>query len=288
MWLRELFEAFLFQQVDAVTVARFRVLVSLFLAYALWPRGVSLSSELNGWPVLAQLYRDVFLSTPYRVVVYGTILWFAVGWCPRIGGVVLFCLMLPNEFLSKGRVSGQLLLTVVLLTSLLRTAPIWRWDEVRRRSAGPMWPIRLMQCQLTLLYGINAIRKSTLQYLSGEVLMALSASRANFLVDLTSGYMSFGSMLVPVSALAVATVAIEYWLAVGWWVPRARLPTAALGVSFHLFLKALVIRIFLLDATTMLLYLSFLLPFAAGARSARLASAHRGADPLDDVCLPEA
>ncbi len=275
IWSGELLPEFLFQQVDPAALAWFRILLALLLAYASWPRPSPLTRGVSEWPFLVQLYQSVFLSTPYRVVIYGAILWFALGWRPRIAGAVLFCLLFPHELLEQGRISCQLLLSAVLCTSLLRTSPIWRWDELKRSRPGPMWPIRLVQFQLTFLYGINALRKSTAAYLSGDVLAALSTSRPNFLVDLTSGHMSVGPLSVPVAALAKGTVAIEYWLAVGWWIPRCRWPTAVLGVAFHLFLKMFVIRIFMLDYAAMFLYLSFLLPFASS-----------GEDAGDTVTLP--
>jgi hypothetical protein len=287
--MRERLDAALFAPVDGLMLAGFRAVVAVFLAYAVWPRGLAPSAAIESWPPLEQLFHDVFFSMPYRAAVYGTIVWFALGWRSRTSGATLFCLLFPNAFLSKGRVSGQLLLTTVLLTSLLRAAPLWRASDPGRQSPGPMWPIHLLRCQLSLLYAVNAIRKSTAAYLSGEVLMGLSATRPNFLVDLTGGSMMIGPFQVPVAALATATVLIEYWLAVGWWIPRARWPTAILGVSFHLFLKAFVLRIFLLDATAILLYLAFLLPFGArDALSPRPSPAEHRSDALDEIRRPQA
>jgi hypothetical protein len=260
--------ALLFERVNAIVLVWFRVLLSLMLAYALWPRDLPLGVWTADWPVAARLYSEVFLSLPYRCCIYAALFWFAVGWRPRLAGAVLFCLLLPHVFLAKGRISRHVLVVALLLTTLLRTAPLWRVSQLKTLDAGPIWPIRLIQLQLTLLYAVNAIRKSTPEYLNGDVLMALSAARPNFLVDLTSGSMEIGMFAVPVWALATTTVAIEYWLAVGWWIPRCRWPTAAIGVAFHLFLKAFVIRIFMLDFAALFLYLTFLLPFGTSRATA--------------------
>jgi hypothetical protein len=259
--------AFLFQRVDAVTLTWFRVLLSLILAYALWPRDLPLGTWLHGWPVLTQVYQGVVLSMPYRLCIYGALVWFAVGWYPRLAGLVLLVLVLPHVFLAKGRISRHMLVAALLFAGLLRTIPVWRLRDLKNFDSGPIWPIRLIQCQLTLLYAVNALSKSTPEYLNGDVLIALSAVRPNFVADLTSGYMSFGFFSVPVWVLAVTTVTIEYWLAVGWWIPRCRRLTAVVGVGFHLFLKAFVIRIFMLDFAAMFLYLAFLLPFQASERA---------------------
>jgi hypothetical protein len=261
--------AFLFRPVSAFTVGWFRVLLALILAYAFWPRDLALGTWVADGSFASRAYTEVFLSAPYRVCMYGVLLWFASGWRPRAAGAVLFCLLLPHVFLAKGRVSRQMLITAVLLTSFLRSDPPWRRRQLGDLDAGPMWPIRLMQIQLTLLYAVNAVRKTTPEYLGGDVLAALSVARSNFLVDLSSGCMQFGPLAIPVWGLALTTVVIEYWLALGWWIPGCVRLTAAVGIGFHLFLKAFVIRIFMLDLAAMFFYLTFLLPFARdGAASA--------------------
>ena len=261
--------AFLFQRVSPVTLTLFRVLLSAMLAYAFWPRELPLDAWVDGRPLAEEAYRNVFLSTPYRVCIYGALAWFAVGWRPRLAGTVLFCLLLPHVFLAKGRISRHMLVSAVLFTSFLRTTPVWRPAELRESDPGPMWPVRLMQLQLSALYGVNALTKSTPEYLSGDVLAALSSVRSNFLVDLSSGYMTVGPVVVPVWMLAAMTVLVEYWLAVGWWIPRCQRLTAAVGIGFHLFLKAFVIRIFMLDFAAMFFYLTFLLPFPAADGSSQ-------------------
>jgi hypothetical protein len=261
--------AFLFQRVSPVTLAVFRVLLSAMLAYALWPREVPLGAWVDGRPLAEAAYANVFMSTPYRACIYAALAWFAVGWRPRLAGAVLFCLLLPHVFLAKGRISRHMLIVAVLFTSFLRTTPLWRPADLRDSDPGPMWPVRLMQFQLSALYGVNALTKSTPEYLSGEVLAALSSARSNFLVDLSSGYLSVGSVAVPVWMLAAVTVLVEYWLAVGWWIPRCRRLTAVVGIGFHLFLKAFVIRIFMLDFAAMFFYLTFLLPFPAADGSSQ-------------------
>jgi hypothetical protein len=131
-------------------------------------------------------------------------------------------------------------------------------------GAGPIWPIRLIQLQLSITYLVNAWAKTTPGYVSGGVLMAL-AELPNFRVDLSDGFLHLGAVALPVWWCAVGTVAVEYALGVLWWIPRLRAAAAALGVGFHLSLQ-LVIEIGWLDWACLFLYLAFLLPFDASSR----------------------
>ena len=123
-----------------------------------------------------------------------------------------------------------------------------------------MWPIRLVQVQLSLTYLVNAVAKTTPAYLSGDVLVALSQTQPGFLVDLADGVPLVGPFVVPAWLASAGTVAIEYALALLWWFPRMRIPAALLGVAFHLGLET-VIEVGWLDWACVFLYLAFLLPF---------------------------
>jgi hypothetical protein len=119
--------------------------------------------------------------------------------------------------------------------------------------------LRLIQIQLSVVYGINALAKTTPAYMSGQVLLGMSHMLPTFLVDLSDGYVRLGPLSLPVALAATASVVIEYVLAIGLWFPRLRWITALSGILFHLSLQW-IIRIHLLDWTCMFLYLAFLLP----------------------------
>jgi len=201
---------------------------------------------------LEGLYESIVLTGPYWYLALSVIVLFGAGWRPRVLGWCAVALLFPLVFLTGMRQSRQVLVSALAVFSLLR-------------RDGPMWPIRLIQFQLAMIYGINAIAKTTPGYLSGEALMGMSQSLPNFLVDLSSGYVPMGFLRIPVRVAAVLSVATEYGLALGFWFRRTRLATAAVGVAFHLVLKTIV-RIHMLDWTSMFLYLAFLLPFPARPR----------------------
>ena len=123
-----------------------------------------------------------------------------------------------------------------------------------------MWPIRLIQLQLSATYIANALYKLHPGYLSGEVLVAMSQQLPNFLAELSDGALQLGPLSIPVWLCAWSAVAVESIIGIGLWFPRLRIPVAVVGVAFHITLM-FIVTIGWLDWTCMLLYLAFLLPF---------------------------
>jgi hypothetical protein len=156
------------------------------------------------------------------------------------------------------------LLLALLAFSFLRSPASLSLPSVRGRghegSAGPRWPIRLIQLQLSVLYGVNAVAKTHPDYLTGATLIAMSEVLPNFVPDLSGGVLHVAGLAVPVWLAAVATVATEYVLALGFWFPRLRVATALLGLVFHVALTR-VVHIEYLGVVSVFLYAAFLLPF---------------------------
>jgi hypothetical protein len=227
-----------------------------------------------------ELYPTLFSTTPWFALRIFGITLFGLGVAPRIVGPLLVLSLLPGVFEVGTMRSRQILVSAVLCLSMLRSTvgvvplprPASRSDRAAR-SAGPMWPIRLVQIQLSLVYAVNAIAKMTPEYLDGSVLEWLSVSRWNFKVDLAGGYLHLGPLVVPTWLCAVGTVLVESALALGFWFRRTRIATAALGFAFHMSLK-LILVIGFLDWASLCLYLSFLLPLD-GSKAVDIASPER-------------
>ena len=151
----------LFAPTDPTAIAVFRVLLSVMLLIVFWPRGLALDRPFRGITGLVELYESVFLTRPYWYLALSAILVFATGWRSKLIGWGLATLLFPLLFLTAFRQSRQALLSVLVVFSLLG-------------SHGPMWPVRLMQLQLSVIYGVNAIAKTTPEYFSGEVLMRMA------------------------------------------------------------------------------------------------------------------
>lgn len=156
----------------------------------------------------------------------------ALGWRARAAATVLAAAFGAALAADRQLYSNHLLLLVFLLGLLALTdCGAARQLGDRRRGgvdAVPAWPVRLLQTQLTAVYSFAALSKLNAVFLSGAVLAAhlrttgplaaLAATRA-------AG---------PLAVLAIATVAIEAFLAVALWLPRLRPAAIFLGTGLHL------------------------------------------------------
>lgn len=242
---------FLFAPVDGQVVRWFRAALALMLAWTFWPRESELARELQGKPFLPELYEQIFLTSAYHLWIGVLLVLLALGRYTRGVGFLLLVCLLPLDFLTNSQQSRQVMLFTLLAFLCFPN------DTTRPM---PMWPIRLMQIQLTLVYGINALVKTTPHFLSGEAFIGMAQSLPNFKIEFVNGAWQLGFLALPVGLLAIAAVLTEYSLALGFWLRRTRVITALLGVGFHLSLK-FVIKIGMLDWVSMFLYLAFLLPF---------------------------
>ena len=261
-------ERFLFDPADPSSVAVFRIALAAMLAWVFSPAGWEPESARH-LPGPDALYRDVFLSPAWWWAVLAFLTLFGAGVRPRLAGFALAVLLAPLVF-RPGRFPGRLVMEFTLVAfAFLRSDAAFslrrRGDRLLPRpAAGPLWPIRLLQLQLSVLYGVNALAKSTPEFLSGNVLMAQSYALRNFRADMTDGALSLGPIEMPVWMAGTAAALTEYTLAIGFWFPPLRIPVALVGVGFHLVLTEIV-QIGFLNWASIFLYASFLLPFARSA-----------------------
>ena len=254
---------FLFAPVNPLYAALFRIGLAIMIAV------VFLSPHAKGGFTVVYIhaldspYQDIFLTKPYLIISLLVAILFGAGFYPRIFGFILAILLFPLVFILGFHVSRQILLFTLIAFSLVQSdtrLSLKKNTSNLTSDSGPNWPIRLIQIQLSVLYGINAIAKTTPEYLSGNVLEGMSIISPRFLVNLSNGYLHLGFLAIPVFILATSSTLIEYILTIGFWFRRSLIPTAILGVMFHLILMKIV-KIGFLDWAAIFLYLAFLLPF---------------------------
>ena len=264
MSLRARLDAFLFAPVDARIADLFRAGLALMLVPVFWPRAMLVQEWVIAFPGAESFYRSVYLTPPWLALTLLALALFALGWRVRWMALVLALLLLPSLFMQGYGKSRQVLYVAMLAISLLRCDFCFglfsRDSDTRGSAGGPIWPVRLVQLQLSLLYFVNAAAKTTPDYLSGQVLIDMSRLYPNFKIDLSTGFLEIGPLAIPAWLCAVGTVLVEFALALGFWFQRTRIASAILGVTFHGSLK-FIVRIGWLDWASMFLYLSFLLPF---------------------------
>lgn len=270
-------ERFLFEPINARSAAIFRMALAVILPYAFRSRGTIVFPPAAWVPHAMWWYQHLFLTRGYAAAIIVACAIFGLGIYPRAMGFILFAMLLPLGSLSRGRQSRQVWLLSLVAFSLVRSGaawslPTWLKRRTDARDAGPIWPVRLIQIQLCIVYATNAIAKATPHYLSGATLIAMSKMRSNFLIDMSDGYAHLGPIAMPAMLAAVGSVITESYLAIGFWFRRLRWITAAIGVAFHIMLQS-VVQIFMLDITSMFLYFAFLLPWSinpdAAAESSR-------------------
>lgn len=248
----------LFLPANPKNIMAFRICLALMLAYMFVPRGLSPIYPLTEFSG----FNQYFFSDSYYILIYVLIFLFALGVQSQILSALLFLVLLPHDFLSEGRPSKQVILCVLLCFSFIKSLPVWKINNVAFQTSelSPMWPIRLIQIQLSLLYGINALAKTSYSYLSGNALIEMSSTYSNFHVDLSDGFFHILDVAIPAYLLAISSVFIEYFLAIGFWFKKTKWLAISLGLIFH-FCLTFVVSIFMLDFVSVFLYLTFIIPF---------------------------
>ena len=253
-------DRFLFSPVNGHALAWFRILIAISYPYFFWSRGKpsSFLPENVLW-----IYEHLVRTSEHKLTVLALCGLLFMGWHVRFCSFALCLVLFPLCFVTIGEVSRPVFLAALLAFSFTPSGTVrfpWEnWHPGQFIPAGPCWPIRLMQILLTLVYGINALAKTTEIYLRGETLMDMSVTRWNFVMDLSSGYLDFGFMVMPIAVAAILSVLTEYILAIGFWFRRWKWAVALLGVAFHIVLS-MVVKIFMLHYASMFLYLTFLMP----------------------------
>ena len=249
---------FLFSAVNPKPLIVFRILLAVMLGFMFLPQGLEPIYPLVDYPKITAFV----LSNAYYVFIYILLFLFALGVNPRTIAFILFLTLLPHDFLSEGRKSKQVILCVLMCFVFLKTLPLWKFNTKiwKLKNLSPIWPIRLIQVQLSLVYGINALAKTTPYYLSGEALINMSTTYENFHVDFSSGFYNIGFVEIPIALLAISSVLVEAFLAVGFWFKKTKWIAVTLGLSFHLYLTT-IMTIFMLDYVCLFLYLAFIISF---------------------------
>jgi hypothetical protein len=263
-------QRFLFAPLDPLSAALFRIALAAMVMVVFWPLPGPVDVGVTPVPGIGELV-GIAAQAWYWPAILGLLILFGAGVWPRVVGLTLVALLLPSVLVVVGRQAGRhvLLFTLLAFCFVRSDARLsLRWLRVARgpRSAGPCWPVRLVQLQLSVLYGINAVAKMHTDFLSGETLAGMSMMLPNFQVDLSASVLDVGGWRFPVWLGAVGTVLAEAALALGFWFSRLRVATALFGVLFHIALTQIV-RIGFLDVVSVFLYAAFLLPFDRRERS---------------------
>ena len=120
-----------------------------------------------------------------------------------------------------------LLVALSVLLALGNPAAAWSIDARRkdRKPSIPYWPVFLIKFQISTAYGYFALAKINDSFLSAEVLASRWEPVLGGLTD------TLHPILV---AIAISTVLVEGFLAVGLWSERLRKIALPLGLGLHI------------------------------------------------------
>ncbi|HSG32143.1 MAG TPA: HTTM domain-containing protein [Thermodesulfobacteriota bacterium] len=262
--ITEKFNKFLFSEINLFYVGIFRILLAIIILIVFFYVNASSQILYTNFYKYFEIYDTYIITNAYLCLAAIPVILFGLGIKPRLFGFISVVLLFPLIFQYGLHISRQMLLATLLFFSFIKSDQVLSIKSILNKNINitsqPIWPVRLIQIQLSVLYLINAAFKSTPEFMSGEVLKGLSIMLPNFKVDLSSGFLDLGFITIPVAMLGIATVVSEYYLVVGFWVKKLRIFTAIFGIVFHIILKQ-VVDIGFLDYVAVFLYLAFLFPW---------------------------
>lgn len=260
----DIIDHFLFAKVNLYYIAVFRILLALLILVVFFYINNSSLILYTNFYNYYENYDRYITTKPYLVIAAASVILFGMGIKSRLFGFISVLLLFPLMFQYGVHISRQILITTLFCFSFLRSDHVLALGNLIINKAEtvsqPIWPVRLIQIQLSVLYLANAVVKTTPEFMSGEVLKGLSMMLPNFKVELSKGYMDLTFVTIPVMLLGIATVISEYYLSFGFWIRKLRILTAVFGVIFHIILKQ-VVDIGFLDYVAVFLYLAFLIPW---------------------------
>jgi hypothetical protein len=188
-------------------------------------------------PFVEWLPRLSLKALPLFMVAWlGAAISFTIGWKTRFAGALLFCLTGYTLLLDQQTYSNHLylLVLIVLLLTIADSGAVFALEAQGRGrwKSIPAWPLLLLKIQVSVVYGFSALAKITPGYLSGTVL-SRNLRQSGFLVVPQSWRVP-----AAMSFVAVISIVLELFLALGLWVSRLHLIAVLTCVVFHALLIA--------------------------------------------------
>lgn len=156
---------------------------------------------------------------------------FTLGWRTRVAATVMTATIAAVFLLDQQVYSNHLylMLLVAVLFSLADCGAAFSLDA--RRRDGPdrvrRWPLSLLRVQVSVVYGFAALAKLNREYLTGDVLDVYLRSLGP--LDFPVVWQRPGVLVT----LALLSIAVEGFLAFGFWHRRLRASAVVVGLGFH-------------------------------------------------------
>ena len=274
---RKKWDSFFFVDVDARVYAYLRLMIGIILAtYAMvlgpdWLQWFSEDGVLtlkasvnnidpNTWSVLRWIPGTPTVLWIVYAVICIQIGMLLIGYKTRFQTVCLFVWFVSlhhrNNLLWEG---GDILLRVTLfLMMFMPLGALWSVDAKlgKKKNSAPVWPLRLLQIQLSLLYFSSVGEKLRgMDWLNGHALYYVSR-----LDDTFGRFIPLQFTLENLWIYQILTwlaLATEFLLIWGVWIPAWRRNVVIIGVLFHLGLE-LSMNLFVFQWLMIIILLTFL------------------------------
>ncbi|MCT7657400.1 HTTM domain-containing protein [Mycobacterium deserti] len=192
------------------------------------------------WTVLEIWRGDTALSISWALLLVSALA-LTVGWHSRVAAVLMFVLL--QSFVRRGvyivNAGDAILIIVALILALCSCGAALSLDQRRRTGSfwsaqtRSVWPVRLLQVQLSVIYLVSVQAKLTGKtWLEGSAVFYAWRSDGRWATWPAPEWLA--SNAIAVNALTWATLLIELALAVLVWNRRLRLPVLIAGVVMHL------------------------------------------------------
>ncbi len=184
----------------------------------------ALLSEIAGGKIRLPVHESLPAPTDSAVHVYLMVSLLAAmaittGWRTAPAAAVLTFVNVGVLLWDQQTYSSHRLLMTLLVAYLIFARSDAVWSVAPRGGTVPWWPQLLMMTQLSVCYFFAAISKISVVFLSGAPL--------SLWVWVPLPWWMF-------TLMAVGTVVVELYLAVGLWWPSSRRKAALLGVLLHM------------------------------------------------------
>jgi hypothetical protein len=224
------------RRIDASTIAAARIVIGLsaligtvevaqVLPRVLAPTTLRLP-YVPGVPVLGPEAAPVLIAIWVVAALALTL-----GWQTRLAGSLLALTAGSVIVLDQQTYTNHQYLLALLALLLAIGDSGARWSLDARRDGGratvAAWPVFLLRCQLTIVYGFTALAKINPLYISGSIIV--SVLRLDGWLAVPAAWHRVEVM----STFALLSILTEVVLALAFWSPRLRLPAVVVGVGFH-------------------------------------------------------
>ena len=218
-------------------------------------------SFVYGWPAdLLPTFSGEVIVLLHSVLIFALVA-SSLGWCARISlaiSTVLYIYLNMLDAVSTMTKYSVIASHAMLLLTLSRCGTVWSvdsWLAGSRAQKSPVWPQRLMQLMIGIVYFGAAITKMhTPEFFSGDQMTFWMLSHVNFANPGGEWMSQYPSLVVASAYIAIIWEVLFLFLA---WRGLGRAIMISLGLVFHV-MTAITLGLYIFPLVCATIYFAFL------------------------------